>query len=541
MIILADDLGWSDLGCYGGEIRTPHLDSLAADGLRFTQFYNSTRCCPSRAALLTGLYPHQAGVGLMASGKKIDTRQEKFPGYRGALNESCVTIAQVLKPAGYRTAAVGKWHVGDHETPTLRGFDDFYGFVGGYGVDSWEPRMMTRLPEGKPQRTYKPGEFFATDAITDHALDFVADMRQSGAPWLLYVAYQAPHFPLASRKDDMVGYPEIYAQGWDMIRERRLSRQKQSGLIDKDATLPPPSKIPHVAAATREGSMTADGNNPPWDSLPADRRADLAQRMAVYAGMVTGMDRNIGRLLADLRASGQLENTLIFFLSDNGACAEWEPFGFDMLPTPDPIAGIGISQGTQAIPNKLHRGEDLAKMGQAGTFPAYGSAWANACNTPWRLYKHYGHEGGISNPLIARWPAALGKGIRHEPAHLIDLMATCVDVAGAEYPAEFAGHKIVPMEGRSLRSLLAPPSGAPAPSSPRLLAWEHEGNRAIREGRWKLVSLAAAPWELYDMDSDRLEMKNLAASQPKRVEDMSAKWEAWAKRTHVFPQPSRSR
>ena len=536
LIILADDLGWSDLGCYGGEIRTPHLDSLAAGGLRFTQFYNSTRCCPSRASLLTGLYPHQAGVGLMASGKRTDARQEKFPGYRGALNESCVTIAQVLKPAGYRSAAVGKWHVGDHETPTLRGFDDFYGFVGGYGVDSWEPRMMTRLPAGKPQRAYQPGEFFATDAITDHALDFVADMRRSGAPWLLYVAYQAPHFPLASRKDDMAGYPEIYAQGWDRIREQRLARQKQIGLIDQDTPLTPRSKIPHAAAATREGSMTADGNNPPWDSLPADRRADLAQRMAVYAGMVTGMDRNIGRLLADLRASGQLENTLILFLSDNGACAEWEPFGFDMAPTADPIPGIGISLGTEAIPNKLHRGDALATLGQAGTFPAYGSAWANASNTPWRLYKHYGHEGGISNPLIAHWPASLERGIRHEPAHLIDLMATCVDVAGAEYPAEFAGHKILPMEGVSLRPVVDS-----LPSSPRMLAWEHEGHRAIREGKWKLVSLAAAPWELYDIDSDRLESKDLAAAQPGRVEEMAAKWEAWAERTHVFPRPAAKR
>lgn len=538
LIILADDLGWSDLGCYGGEIRTPHLDSLAAGGLRFTQFYNSTRCCPSRASLLTGLYPHQAGVGLMASGKRMDVRQEKFPGYRGSLNESCVTIAQVLKPAGYRTAAAGKWHVGDHELPTLRGFDDFYGFVSGYGVDSWEPRMMTRLPEGETQRTYPPGEFFATDAITDHALDFVADMRESGAPWMLYLAYQAPHFPLASRKDDMAGYPEIYAQGWDKIREQRLARQKKLGLINKDTMLPPRSKIPHAVAAAREGSMTADGNNPPWESLPADRRADLAQRMAVYAGMVTGMDRNIGRILADLRTSGQIENTLIFFLSDNGACAEWEPFGFDMLPTPDPIPGTGINQGTQALTNKLYRGDELTNMGQAGTFPAYGSAWANASNTPWRLYKHYGHEGGISNPFIVHWPASLEKGIRHQAAHLIDLMATCVDVAGASYPAKYDGNKILQMEGTSLRPLLAPPSGSPASFSRRLLAWEHEGNRAIREGRWKLVSLADAPWELYDMDSDRLELKDLAAAQPGRVQELAAKWELWAKRTNVMPRPS---
>jgi len=547
LIILADDLGWSDLGCYGGEIRTPNLDSLAAGGLRFTQFYTSTRCCPSRASLLTGLYPHQAGIGLMTSDQAAKypgagDKGEAFPGYRGALNANCVTIAQVLKPTGYRTAAAGKWHVGNSEPPTKRGFDDFYGFVGGYGVDSWEPRMMKRQPEGRPQRSYQPGEFFATDAITDHALDFLADMRKAGAPWLLYVGYQAPHFPVQSKREDMTGYPEIYARGWDKIREQRLTKQKKIGLLPESTALTPRSKITHPVASRRLGSWTDDGNNPAWDSLPADRRADLAQRMAVFAGMVTGMDRNIGRLIADLRASGQLDNTLILFLSDNGACAEWEPFGFEMLPTPNPVPGTGINQGTQALPNKLYRGDELATMGQAGSFPSYGSGWANACNTPWRLYKHYGHEGGIGTPLIAHWPAAVGKDkdngrFVREPAHLIDLMATCVDITGAKYPAEWIGKKILPMEGVSLRPLLAASAGNPASLPPRLLAWEHEGNRAIREGQWKLVSLATAPWELYDMESDRVEMNNLAASQPERVKDMSAKWEVWAKRTNVLPRP----
>jgi arylsulfatase len=543
LIILADDLGWSDLGCYGGEIRTPNLDALAADGLRFTQFYNSARCCPSRASLLTGLYPHQAGVGLMTSDKAAKypgagDRGEEFPGYRGALNSSCVTIAQVLKPAGYRTAAAGKWHVGDSEPPVKRGFDDFYGFVGGYAVDSWEPRMMTRLPEGRPQRSYKPGEYFATDAITDHALDFIGDMRKSGAPWLLYVAYQAAHFPIASRKDDMAGYPEIYAQGWDKIREQRLARQKQIGLLPESTPLTPRSKIPHPVASKRIGSWTEDGNNPAWDSLPADRRADLAQRMAVYAGMVTGMDRNIGRLIADLRASGQFDNTLIIFLSDNGACAEWEPFGFEMVATPNPVPGTGINQGTQALPNKLYRGDELAKMGQPGSFPSGGSAWANAYNTPWRLYKHYGHEGGIGTPFIAHWPAGVkAKGeFRSQQAHLIDLMATCVDLAGATYPSELNGNKILPREGKSLV-----PAFADQPIEREFLGYEHEGNRAIREGKWKLVSLTAAPWELYDMDADRVEMNNLAAAEPARVKEMSAKWEAWAKRTHVLPRPEAPR
>ncbi len=539
LIILADDLGYSDLGCYGGEIRTPNLDALAADGLRFTQFYNCARCCPARASLLTGLYPHQAGIGLMTSDRGASfpgagDQGEAFPGYRGSLNDSCVTIAQVLKLAGYRTGAFGKWHVGDSVPPTARGFDDFYGFIRGYAVDSWEPRMMIRLPEGRPQRRYAPGEFFATDAITDHALDFLSSARQSGEPWMMYVAYQAAHFPVASRPEDMTGYADIYNRGWDKIREQRLARQKELGLLSSGTSLTPRSQIPKPAAAKRIGSLTEDGRNPAWDSLPAERRTDLAQRMSVYAGMVSGMDRNIGRLVADLRASGQLDHTLIFFLSDNGACAEWEPFGFEMAPTPNPQAGTGLNQGTQALPNKLYQGDDLAKMGAAGTLPSYGSGWANACNTPWRLYKHYGHEGGISSPFIVHWPAGIkAKGeFRPQLGHLIDLMATCIDVAGAKYPADYEGHTILPPEGMSLV-----PAFANQTSDRAYLAWEHEGNRAIREGKWKLVSTADGPWELYDMEIDRVEMNNLAGREPERVKAMSTQWDAWAIRTHVLPRP----
>ena len=405
---------------------------------------------------------------------------------------------------------------------------------------------MTRLPEGSPQRTYKTGEYFATDAITDHALDFLTDMRKSSEPWLLYIGYQAPHFPVQSKREDMPGYSEIYAQGWDKIREQRFARQKKMGLLPEGTALTPRSQITHPVAAKRLGSWTDDGRNPAWDSLPADRRADLAQRMAVYAGMVTGMDRNIGRLLEDLKSNGELDNTLILFLSDNGACAEWEPFGFEMLPTTNPVPGTGINQGTQSLPNKIYRGDELAMMGQPGSFPSYGSGWANACNTPWRLYKHYGHEGGIGTPLVAHWPAVVGKdknNVRfvNEPTHLIDLMATCVDIAGAKYPAVRDGQNVLPMEGMSLRPLLAPPANTSSSLSARLLAWEHEGNRALREGKWKLVSLASAQWELYDMDTDRAEMNDLAALQPDRVTKMSLQWDAWAKRTNVFPKPSAPR
>ncbi len=473
LLILADDLGWSDLGCYGGEIRTPNLDALAAGGLRFTQFYNCARCCPSRAAILTGLYPQQAGVGSM-------TADEGLPGYRGSLQPDCVTIAQVLKSAGYRTAAVGKWHVGDTILPTSRGFDDFYGFVRGYAVGSWEPRMMVRLPAGRPQRSYKPGEYFATDAITDHALDFLTEARKADQPWFFYVAYQTPHFPLQSQQQDMAGYAETYAQGWDQIRERRLMRIKELGLLPASAKLTPRGAIPMKSVAERYDSMTADGNNPAWDSLSADRRADLAQRMAVYAGMVTGMDRNIGRLIADLRAHGELENTLILFFSDNGACAEWEPFGFDLQPIANPRPGIGINVGTPNAPNVLHQGDDLRRLGGPGLLFSYGSAWANASNAPWRFYKHYDHEGGISTPLIVHWPARVKTAgqLRTQVGHVIDIMQTCVNVGEAKYPTELDGVKILPPEGLSLVPAL---DGHPLERN--FLAWEHEGNRALR---WRL-------------------------------------------------------
>jgi arylsulfatase A-like enzyme len=528
LIILADDLGWSDLGCFGGEIKTPNIDKLAAGGLRYTQFYNCTRCCPSRASLLTGLYPHQAGIGLM-------TGDQQKPGYRGSLQPNCVTFAQVLKSAGYKTAMCGKWHVGDNVSPISRGFDDFYGWTRGYGVNSWEPRMMIRLPAGRPQQSYKPGEFFATDALTDHALDFLAEMRKSDSPWLLYVAYQAPHFPVQSRPEDMPGYAQIYAAGWDAIRELRLGRQKQLGLLPAETPLTPRSPIPLPKAAERNGSATADGNNPPWDSLPTDRQADLAQRMAVYAGMVTGMDRNIGRLVADLRAWGELENTLVLFLSDNGACAEWEPFGFDLPLVTDAQPGVGINQGTQAATNRLRRGEELNQLGGPTSSIGYGSAWANASSTPWRLYKHYCHEGGIGTPLVVHWPAQIKSGgqFRRQVGHLIDIMATCVDVGGAKYPTELDGHKIDPVEGKSLVS-----SFADRPIDRDFLAWEHEENAAIRVGDWKLVRRAAAgPWELYDLAADRSELHDLAAEQPERVNSLAAQWKAWAERCHVYPKP----
>ena len=530
VLILADDLGYSDLGCYGGEIKTPNLDGLAQNGLRFTQFYNSARCCPTRAALLTGLYPHQAGVGAMTN-----DAGEEFPGYRGALQPDTVTLAEVLKAAGYRTAMSGKWHVGDRVSPVERGFDDFYGFTRGYGVDSFDPRMMIRLPGGKPRRSYRPGEFYATDAITDHALDFLSDARGTKQPWFLYLAYQAPHFPVQSRADDAEAYAGTYDGGWDELRAGRLARMINLGSAPKNTRLTARSAIPRPDVAKRLGSMTADGNNPAWEALDTERRADLAGRMKAYAGMVSGMDRNVGRLIADLRRHGELDNTLILFLSDNGACAEWEPFGFDLPPPATVAAGAGINMGTPNSPNILRRGAQLAAMGGADSRFSYGSAWAGLSNTPWRLYKHYSYEGGISSPLIVHWPAAVkARGAwRHQPGHLIDVMATLVDVAGANYPKERAGVPVLPMEGVSLRPAFA---GEPLRRAAPLF-FEHDGSRAVRAGKWKLVSRPGGDWELYDIEADRTELNNLAARRPGRVRELAALWGEWAKRADVLPRP----
>jgi arylsulfatase A-like enzyme len=507
LLILADDLGYSDLGCYGSEIATPALDALAKNGLRFRQFYNGTRCCPSRASLMTGLYPHQAGVGNM-------NNQTPAPGYRGFPQPNTRMIAEVLQSAGYHTSMVGKWHLSagpKTPRPTDRGFEEFYGMIGGFNSFFQEDPFYTRLPADRTKRQYENDAFYSSDAFGDYSLDFLKLARASKKPWFQYLAFNAPHFPLHAKPEDIAKYAETYQIGWDELREQRHEKQIELGLFGK--AMPLSTRSPFEAKA-RIGRA---GENPAWKSLDADRRADLARRMAIYAGMVTCMDRNIGRVIADLREHGDLDNTLILFLSDNGACAEWDPFGFDESSGPK---------------NTLWRGGDLAKMGSAPTYHSYGSAWANASNTPFRLYKHFCHEGGIRTPLIAHWPAGFtARGeFRDQPGHLIDIMATCVALSGATYPTKVGDQTITPLEGTSL---------LPAfdnKSLPReLLAWEHEYHRAIRVGRWKLVSQHGKNWELYDMDTDPVELHDLAATDPERVEEMSDQWDAWAKRCQVLP------
>lgn len=514
LLILADDLGYSDLGCYGGEIPTPNLDRLGREGIRFTSFYNSARCCPSRAALLTGLYPHQVGIGSFAHSPP---REEAPAAYRGVLNEECVTIAEVLKAAGYGTYMVGKWHVGVPPGPIERGFDEFYGFPTHYEADQWSPDKYVRLPAGRaPEIEREAGEFYATDVFTDYALEFLRQGRKSGKPWFLYLAHSSPHFPVQAPWETTRRFVPTYLKGWDVLRRERFARMQALGLAEESWTLTERSMVPVDPVAEEYSGQ----RNPAWDSLDEARRVDLAHRMAVFAAMVSHIDQGVGRILEGLEESGELENTLVVFLSDNGACYEWSPIGFD-----------GPSRTKTHV---LHAGEALKGIGGPGTYHAYGSGWANLGNTPFRMYKHFTHEGGISTPFIVFWPAGLDRrGVwERRPAHLIDLLPTFCEIAGAEYPSEHAGRSILPAEGVSLLPALR---GGELPG--RALGFEHQGSRALREGRWKIVRGKRSPdpvdWRLYDLATDRCETTDLAAAHPERVEAMVAAWEEWARRIGV--------
>ncbi len=499
LYILADDLGYSDLGCYGGEINTPVLDSLAAGGVRLTQFYNTGRCCPSRAAILTGQYPHRVGLGHMT------TNDLGHPGYRGVVSDEAQTIAQVLAGAGYRSFMSGKWHLGTPD-PTRHGFEEFYGTLVS-AKRFFDPDHLIRFPAGRQARQYPPGEFYATDAVTDHALDFLKLTRNTPEkPWFLYLAYNAPHFPLHAPPEEIAKYKNRYHDGWDKLRTQRLARMKELGIVSEETKL---SRRSHW----RNYGETKIGVNPAWKTLSQDRRLDLARRMAIYAAMVDRLDQQIGRVIEDLKRAGELDNTLIVFTSDNGACFEWDPFGFDIVSSNQ---------------NILHTGAMLDEMGKAGTFHSVGSGWANASNTPWRLYKHFNHEGGIASPGIVYWPAGLKAkpgSIHHQPAHIIDLLPTAVSVAGAQYKGK------LPLPGRDLVAQIDHGAGR------RTLFFEHQGNRAVRFGKWKLVALDDQPWELYDFTVDRIESNDLAKKHPERVKKLSAAWDEWGAANQVTPLP----
>ncbi|TDD72594.1 arylsulfatase [Jiangella aurantiaca] len=509
VLILADDLGFSDLGCYGSEIRTPNLDRLARSGVRFTQMYNAARCCPSRASLLTGLYAHQAGVGHM-------TDDLGAPSYRGYLNRSCVTIAEALRARGYTTLMSGKWHVGGgydilnpdrwrpgdatHPTPRQRGFDRFYGIVAGAG-SYFYPRTLMRDDEFVP---LEDSDFYLTDAISDHAVQMLEEAA-SDKPFFLHVTYTAPHWPLHASDEDIAGYEGTYRKGWDAIRAARHEELKGLGLIDPAWDISP-----------------RDASSPPWDDAPDQDWEDL--RMATYAAQVECMDRGIGRILTSLRRLGVEENTLVMFASDNGGCAEFlaedtgtgERFRYDT----DPLDGRRMRVGNIAG----------LRPGPADTFMSYGRSWANVSNSPFRSFKRWVHEGGISTPFIASWPGRVDvPAITHEPAHFVDVFATCLDAAGARYPAENDGHAVTPLEGESFLPLLA--GGEWSRQQP--IFFEHEGNRAVRIGPWKLVSEFGGGWELYDMIDDRTELHDVSGRCVPRVEAMAARYGQWAERCGV--------
>jgi arylsulfatase len=516
--ILADDMGFSDIGSFGGEIETPNLDALAKGGLRFTQFYNTARCCPTRASLLTGLYPHQAGIGHMMEDRNLE-------GYRGDLNKNCVTIAEALRPVGYKSYAVGKWHVtkvtkpkDDAEKfnwPLQRGFDRFYGTIHGAG-SFFDPNTLTRdnhyiSPFADPE--YPTDDYYYTDAISDHAARFVREHEKS-KPFFLYVAYTAAHWPMHAREADIAKYKGRYAVGYEAIRKARYEKMLKEGVVS--------------AANTTDWPLPPNlGEKEFWEW---DERT-----MEVYAAMVDNMDRGIGRIVSALKDAGQFENTLICFLQDNGGCAEAmgrEPKGAVRADTATlPPMGKDELQPNM-IPKQTRDGFPMrhgkgVMAGGGDTYIGYGEAWATVSNTPFRKHKHWVHEGGISTPLIAHWPAGISrKGeLEGTPGHLIDLMATAVDLAGANYPAT-----VKPMEGRSLKPLF---TGGKIERE--AIYWEHEGNRAVRAGEWKLVAVHKGPWELYNIAQDRSEQRDLSADQPDRVQQMTALWEAYAARANVEP------
>ncbi|MBZ4188020.1 arylsulfatase [Niabella beijingensis] len=499
VLIMADDMGYSDIGAYGGEVRTPNLDRLAKEGIRYRQFYNAARCCPTRASLLTGLYPHQAGMGWMAAAD-LGTG----PAYQDNLNNECVTIAEVLKTAGYHTYMTGKWHVTNERKidgevtdnwPRQRGFDRYFGIIPG-GANYFTPMIYS------DNRRYKaPDNFYLTNAISDTSVRFLKEhfSKEGRDPFFMYVAYTAPHWPLHAFKATIDKYREAYKKGWDAIRADRFKRQKEIGLF---------------AAGTI--STPRDATVPPWDRLTEKEKEEMSMRMAIYAAQIDIMDEGIGKIVQTLKENNALDNTLIFFLSDNGACAEF-----------------------------ISSGKSKAVDGTEETFESYRLPWANVSSTPFQQYKHFTHEGGIATPLIVHWPEGIAPGLNNrfvsDYGHITDIMATCVAVSGARYPSVFHGHDIHPMEGKSLL-----PHFSGRSNNRGKIYWEHEANIALRDGKWKLVaktpedaSFSIDSLQLYDMTADPTETNNLGSRDPERVKAMYTDWEQWAHKIGAFPLDTR--
>lgn len=509
LLILADDMGFSDIGSFGAEIHTPNLDRLALNGLRMTNMYNCARCCPSRASLLTGLYPHQAGIGHMTLNKGI-------PSYQGYLREDCVTLGEILKSAGYFTVLTGKWHVGGfvgrnkkdkdvfkfkdpyHPLPTDRGFDRFYGNPAGGGsyFNVWpliDQDRIIDVPEG----------FYSTDNYTLAAIRFIEEAVNVGKPFFVHVCYNAPHWPLHAPDEDIMRYRGTYVKGWDNIRMERYERLKDMGIIDSRWIISP-----------------RDTKSTPWDDVKYKDWEDA--RMSAYAAQIDRMDQNIGKIIKRIEELGILDRTLIIFVSDNGGSAEH----LDQ----NTRAGKELSFTRDGRPVRFGNIVGL-EPGKPDTFMSYDLSWANASNTPFRKFKSWVHEGGIATPFIAYWQGVIPAGrIEHAVAHFIDIAATIIEIAGACYPEIYRDKKITPLEGESFASLLEGKEW----ERKNPLAWEHEGNCAVRWDRWKLVKAYGEEWELYDMIDDRTELNNLASCYPDIVRKLSGFYDDWVKRCGVM-------
>lgn len=479
ILILADDMGYSDLGCTGSEIETPHLDELAREGVLFTHCYNTSRCCPTRASLLTGLYQHRAGYGHMDS-------DLGYPAYQGRFRQGVITFPQLLQQAGYYTMMLGKWHLG-HEAeygPLARGFDRLYGIPKGGGVYFYPCVGRDRQVYLDDQQVIPDSSWYSTDAFTDYAIHFTKDAKKLNKPFFMYMAYIAPHFPLQAKPEDIDKYKGKYSKGYSYYRNQRFNKQRELGVISPQAQL-------------------SAADFPLWDSINNQKEEEL--KMAVYAAQIDCMDQNIGKLMKVLKAEGLWENTIILFLSDNG--------GTDLALNTYPEAEIG----------------------SRNCWSAYGKNWANVSNTPYRKYKAMTHEGGIITPLIAHWPEGMGqKGlIIHEAVHITDIAPTILSIAEISYPKKFNGQLTHPLAGRSMEPLL---TGEKRYASLPMF-FEHMGNQAVRLGEWKLVRSHQEDWELYHLYEDPTELRDLSDEYPERKGELGAAFESWAKKQGVKDWP----
>ncbi|MDZ7724967.1 MAG: arylsulfatase [candidate division KSB1 bacterium] len=496
LLIMADDMGFSDLGFMGSGIQTPNIDRLARNGLVYNQFYNTSRCCPTRASLLTGLYQHQTGMGWMT------VADLGHPGYTGDLNEHCITIAQALQQSGYACYMTGKWHVTSdktmkpkgpkHNWPLQRGFDRYYGHLSG-GGGYYHPK---NLIEGNEWLDV-PEDFYLTTAVNEKSEQFLREHMETNKnqPFFFYAAYYAPHRPLHALEKDVAKYRGAFMKGWDRMRKEKLARLYELGIADESWPL-----------------SERDARIPAWESLSEKEKQIWDARMAVYAGQIDCMDQGVGKMLNVLKEYGELENTLVLFLSDNGGCHEPQGGELDY--------------------------EQIDELGQEYPMQSYRIQWANVSNTPFRMYKHWVHEGGIATPLILHWPQRFEANgeIIPQIGHVIDIMPTLLEITNTPYPREWNGVPIHPLPGKSLVANFDSEVFERGP-----IFFEHTANRAVRDGNWKLVSKKVheppyvGEWELYNLSRDRSETENLADQYPEKVENLAALWDQWAKEHDVYP------